>query len=179
MSKINYAIISAEEYLRNLAKETTVEDNKRYEQLILDRSSEVCDFQYKIGHVLEIKGERLVCDLFENEEENKVSGLNLWGYITHLYGSGLILVDIFYIPAAESSIMDLVENLLNTVSYDFNHSGDNFEMLGNLQITVEFDEESNSWIGLDEAEMFIQELPKVVKSSKVVKKIIDKFLNNE
>lgn len=183
MSKINYAIISAEDYLRDLAKRKMTEDHNQFQSLISSRSSESdleC-FQFRVGNVLEIKGERLVCDLFDEESFNEVSGMNLWGYITHMFGTGLLLVDLFYLGIAEDTVVKLADELLpSTVSYDFDASGTNCEMLGEMQITVEFDSDNNKWEGLDEVENFLQEFPRIIKSNESVKKVINKFLvNNE
>ena len=179
MSKVHYAIISAEDHLREVAKKAMVEDYENFQQLLSSRSEgDLENFQFRIGNVLEVKGERIVCDLFEEEEFNKISGMNIWGYITHMFGSGLFIVDVFYLHAAEQAVSELADNMLVTVPFEIDASSRNCDILGEMQITVEFDEDNNTWAGLGEVEDFLQEFQKTVKSNVAVKKIIDKYLGN-
>jgi hypothetical protein len=177
MRKINYVIISGDDYLRELAKKTMLEDYEKYQSLTLDQKEyELENFQFRIGNVLELDGERLVCDLFEDEEYNKVSGTNIWGYIVHMYNSGSIYVELFFLGSARYAVEDLAVNILNTVSFDFDNSGSNCNMLGEMQLIIEFDDEKNTWIGLDEVKLFLQEFPRTVKSCDATKKVLNKYI---
>ena len=179
MSKVHYAIISAEDHLREVAKKAMVEDYEKIQSLLSSRSEDDLEnFQFRVGNVLEVKGERIICDLFEEEEFNKISGMTIWGYITHMYGSGLFVVDVFYLHSAGQAVLELADNMLVTVPFEIDALGRSCDILGDMQITVEFDEDNNTWTGLDEIEDFLQEFQKTIKSNKVVKKVIDKYLGN-
>lgn len=179
--KVNYVIISAEEYLRDLAVKTMREDYNEYNSLKLSKDSEKLEeFEFRIGNILEINGERLVNDLNPDDEEfNKISGEIVWGYITQIYSDGDIYIDVFFLNSAMSSIEAFVEDVFNEAICEIDYYTSNFDFIGNMQIRVDFDPETGNWVGLEEAKSFIQELPSLVKNDKNTKKVLEKYIKND
>ena len=179
--KINYVIISAEEYLRDLAVKTMKEDYNEYNSLKLSKDSEKLEeFEFRVGNILEINGERLVNDFNSDDEEfNKISGETVWGYITQIYSSGDIYIDVFFLDSATPSIEAFVNDVFREVIYDIDSCNNNCDYIGNMQIHVDFDPETGDWSGLEEAKLFLQELPSLVKNDKNTKKVLEKYIKND
>ena len=179
--KVNYVIIGAEEYLRDLAVKTIKEDYDKFNSLKLSKNSEELEgFEFRVGNILEINGERLVNDLNPDDEEfYKISGEIVWGYITQIYSSGDIYIDVFFLNSATSSIEAFSDDIFREVIYDIDSCSNNFDFIGNMQIHVEFDPEIGDWAGLEEAKLFLQELPSLVKNDKNTKKVLEKYIKND
>lgn len=190
--KVNYLVTSAEEYLRNIALRSQKSDYEKFHKALEDGNEDFLNnFEFKLGNILEIKGERLVCDLSSDEEFDKVTGMTIWGYIKHMTGDGTIYADLFYLQSASSILKELDNELLSgddnygiSLYYsEENSSTVDSSIQGDAQIIVYlYEAEDNCIMNWEERlqilDHFLQEFERRIKKDKICSRIIDKFVKN-
>lgn len=189
--KVNYLVTSAEEHLRNIALRSQKSDYEKFHKALEDSDEDFLNnFEFKLGNILEIKGERLVCDLSSDEEFDKVTGMTIWGYIKHMSGDGTVYADLFYLQSASPILKELDNELLSgddqygvSLSYSENSSTVDSSIQGDAQIIAYLYEDEDDCIKnweerLQILDHFLQEFERRIKKNKICSRIIEKFVKN-